>query len=44
METGKRIRIKELLETDKEREKVLIKGWVRTRRDSGGGVLVFGDQ
>ena len=37
METGKRIKIKELLETDKEREQVLIKGWVRTRRDSKGG-------
>jgi asparaginyl-tRNA synthetase len=33
----KRIKIKELLNSKKEQEEVLVKGWVRTRRDSKGG-------
>ena len=33
----KRTKIKELLNSKEEREEVLVKGWVRTRRDSKGG-------
>ena len=37
MQGKKRIKVKDLLLKDEEREGVLIKGWVRTRRDSKGG-------
>ena len=33
----KRTKIKELLSSKVEQEEVLVKGWVRTRRDSKGG-------
>ena len=33
----KRIKIKELLNTTQGEKSVLVKGWVRTRRDSKGG-------
>ena len=33
----KRTKIKELLNSKEEQEEVLVKGWVRTRRDSKGG-------
>ena len=33
----KRIKIKELLNTTQREKSVLVKGWVRTRRDSKGG-------
>ncbi len=33
----KRIKIIELLKSKEEQESVLVKGWVRTRRDSKGG-------
>jgi len=33
----KRTKIKELLNCKEEQESVLVKGWVRTRRDSKGG-------
>lgn len=33
----KRTKINQLLNSKKEREEVLVKGWVRTRRDSKGG-------
>ncbi len=33
----KRTKIKELLNSKEEQKEVLVKGWVRTRRDSKGG-------
>ena len=33
----KRIKIKELLDTTQGEKSFLVKGWVRTRRDSKGG-------